>query len=88
MFAGAPDRALKVTLCVTLVGLFHVTVAPLEIVIEAGLNVLSLPMHTVSMLGVHAAPDGLPDDGAVLLSPPLPPQYVAVVASRATASRR
>lgn len=92
MLAGAPVTVLKVTLCVTPVGLFHVTVEPLVIVTEVGLKLLSVPMHTVPALGVHVAPgglpgDGLPGSGATPLSPPPPPQDAVAAMIRAAAIR-
>lgn len=52
MFAGAPGVE-NVTLCVTPVGLFHVTLPPLAIVIVDGLKELVGARQTVDASGVQ-----------------------------------
>lgn len=85
LLAGAPATASNVTLCVTPVGLFHVTELPGVTVIDVGLKLLLVWRQTVVPPGVHAAgvpPPPPPPPGAGLTipvpsDPPDPPHVAA-----------
>jgi hypothetical protein len=85
LLAGAPVTTLNVTLCVTPVGLFHVTEVPGATVIDVGLKLLLVSRQTVVPPGVHAAgvPPPPPPPGAVTIpvpsDPPDPPHEAATI---------